>query len=481
MAFGSRFGTRYPSAGFGTKYPADSAGLPVEANLAALKAAIGSRLLIAGAVDDAGTITTAIAASNAEPARFLVDSVRCHAPGSPGPYAAPTTARRPYWHPTGGPNGGPCIELAVVSATNTGLERAFTSPPGHRVTFYAMALCNSSGVQSSFMMIRNPAGGSVAFRAQEKGTRDLSWDATSGLHTRAVYADGTLESLGPTSSPAPMRCKQWRLMSWINAATGNLMEVGGAGTTPQFAQSKALYSSVAQSVFNLGDTSASGTAAPHTKFAWWFAVQDATPADTAAVEAYAAAVAPDALIDSKASAILSGQSNADLAGRWIRSQENYISSDWHWAGEYGVGGTSLAQWQKTSVPSTNYDKLSALMTRCDATKPLMVGWWEGENAATSAPLSASWGADFAAMVADLDTDTGRTDAVFVIFRLAASFAATYTADVRAAQDAWVAANPTRGRIVNLDDLSRYDTSHYDPPSKIIALDRMKAFMPAFYP
>jgi hypothetical protein len=453
---------------------------------AALLAALGANLIEAGEVtDDATTVKMAITPVVNVPGVYRCDSVASFAPAAAGKvYQAlsaedvPDANRRPYWHATGGPANDPHIELANISFTNTGLSSSFSAPTGHRYSFFAVAAMNDSGVQSSFMMVRNQGGDKVGLRLQDVGMRELSWTAISGLHARAVYADSEIEWLGPISSPAAMGLKQWSLISNINATTGNLLEINGAGTTAQYAQSKALFSGTAQTHFNLGDTSVSGTDAPRTKLKMWLVVNEVTPAMVTAIEAYVAAKWPDVFIGSKASIGMWGQSNAEQALRFALSTANYINSDWHWAGGYGAGGSSLADWAPASA---NYNHLRDWMIRADATKPLVVVWWQGETDANDATLSDQWRSNWEAIVDQLDEDTERTDAIFIIMRLASGYIASYTTTVRARQEAWVTANPSRARMVNLDDLTRHDGVHYDDASKVIGLGRATSYLPEIYP
>ncbi len=451
-----------------------------------LLAALGANLLEAGEVtDDETTVKVAITPTVNVPAVYRCDSVANFGTGG-GVFAALDSSdvaaanRRPYWYPTGGPANDPHIEIAQISAVNTGLTRLWTPPTGHRYSFFAVVAMNDSPIQSSYMMVRNQVGTSVALRLQEKGMRETAsaWAADTGMHVRAVYADSSLESLATFSAPVAMRMKQWRLISSVNAATGNLLEVNGTGTTPQFAQSKALYSTNAQDHFNIGDTSAVGTQAPSTKIKMWLVVNAATPAHVAAIEAYVAAKWPNVFIDSKASIGMWGQSNAEQALPFTKSVSNYINQYWHWAGGFGVGSTSLANWAPASA---NFNRLSEWMARADATKPLVVVWWQGETDANDATLAANYRTNWEAIVAALDVATGRTDAIYVIMRLAAGYVAPHTTTVRGHQDAWVAANPTRARIVNLDDLTRHDLVHYDNAGKIAAIGRATSFLPSIYP
>lgn len=89
-------------------------------------------------------------------------------------------------------------------------------------------------------------------------------------------------------------------------------------------------------------------------------------------------------------------------------------------------------------------------------------WVQGEQDAILAVAAAAYQTSLAALIADSRVYSGYPDLPFAIVRI--SYVQTYVADVRAAMDAVIAADPTRVFLVDTDGLTFFDGVHYDAPS-----------------
>jgi hypothetical protein len=151
--------------------------------------------------------------------------------------------------------------------------------------------------------------------------------------------------------------------------------------------------------------------------------------------------------------------------------------------KFGVGSTSLADWSpdggvfsNNTTPAAWLQAVRFIQDQERALKGWVAGlvWIQGEQDATSAPLSAAYGANLTYLMKRLRQFWPNLPVVIV--RLSSSGGGAFTATVATAQTAYVAGDP-KSALVNTDDLSlKGDLLHYTEDSLITLGQRCAAAM-----
>lgn len=201
---------------------------------------------------------------------------------------------------------------------------------------------------------------------------------------------------------------------------------------------------------------------------------------------------------------LSGEAPLIEGWRWaaarrrgVSSVPGYVSHDFVAMGrlltDYGYapeviectqGGTTLAvDWAAGGTLYTRflaaYDAALASHPAAPTSPEPVIFWTQGEADAGASPVySANYGANLADLFARMGTDRPALANAKIVIPMLSYYSsngdATNRAAIRAGQQAFADANPTRVRLVETNDLSFLDGVHYTPASHYTLGERVAA-------